>query len=376
MTTYAWPSTLVPASYEWGLNRKVVHFPSEGDFIQCVDRMRWAWTVNVNMPPRHTRNAGALEAFFNGLVGGVDRVTLHRLDRPRPKGTLRGAPVLAGPVQQFSNMLVLTGSTGVNLLRHPSFELGSTVATGWTGYVSGSASGVVSSIQTDTPAHGTKVQRVFASSASTVNAKIGVYQQVGSTLAPAIRAGRVHTLSAQVRYATGTMPASNVLIKAYISWRNAAGAQVSAASGDIASPGGAFVPVALTMTAPPGATWAYVYFWAEALAVVAGSFSIDVDAADFREGAAADFSPGGTLLAGDMIGVGSQLLQVASDSTFDGAGNTVVRTVNRTRSSLASGAAVVWDRPTATFMVQDTSSSFSFNPASMAASSFRLIEVP
>jgi hypothetical protein len=60
-------------------------------------------------------------------------------------------------------------------------------------------------------------------------------------------------------------------------------------------------------------------------------------------------SAGVTLLAGDMIGVGGLLLQVASDCVADGFGVITVPLVNRVRKYITAGLPVIWDRPTAEF---------------------------
>ena len=62
----------------------------------------------------------------------------------------------------------------------------------------------------------------------------------------------------------------------------------------------------------------------------------------------------GTLLAGDMLGVGGLLLMVASDCTASGSVITVPIT-NRLRTSLSSSAAVTWDKPKGTFRLLSTS---------------------
>lgn len=62
----------------------------------------------------------------------------------------------------------------------------------------------------------------------------------------------------------------------------------------------------------------------------------------------------GTLLAGDMLGVGGLLLMVASDCTAV-AGVITVPLVNRLRTAQSSGAAVTWSSPTATFRLLATS---------------------
>lgn len=56
-----------------------------------------------------------------------------------------------------------------------------------------------------------------------------------------------------------------------------------------------------------------------------------------------------TLLAGDMIGVSGQLLQVAADATANGSGVITVTLVNRLRAAITGGSAVTWDRPTVPF---------------------------
>ncbi|MFV0678639.1 hypothetical protein [Variovorax sp. tm] len=58
---------------------------------------------------------------------------------------------------------------------------------------------------------------------------------------------------------------------------------------------------------------------------------------------------GATLLAGDMIGIGGLLLQVAQDCTANGAGLLTCFLANRLRTDLANGAPVIWDKPTAPF---------------------------
>jgi hypothetical protein len=67
----------------------------------------------------------------------------------------------------------------------------------------------------------------------------------------------------------------------------------------------------------------------------------------------ADVSPAtGTYLAGDMIGVGGLLLQVADNATASG-GVVTVNLVNRLRAALTSGDPVTYNKPTADFRLLD-----------------------
>jgi hypothetical protein len=61
----------------------------------------------------------------------------------------------------------------------------------------------------------------------------------------------------------------------------------------------------------------------------------------------------GTILAGDVLGVGGQLLMAAADATASGGGATITL-VNRVRTALSDNAAVTWNAPTALFRMLST----------------------
>ena len=61
---------------------------------------------------------------------------------------------------------------------------------------------------------------------------------------------------------------------------------------------------------------------------------------------------GNTFKAGDMLGVSTQLFQVADDVTISGT-TANVNVVNRVRKALTSGNAVVWDKPVANWLLTD-----------------------
>lgn len=76
-----------------------------------------------------------------------------------------------------------------------------------------------------------------------------------------------------------------------------------------------------------------------------GSPTLSANAAQLANTVAINGS--GTLLAGDMIGVGGQLCRVMADATLPGS----VEIAPRLRTAVASGSAVAWDKPTANFML-------------------------
>ena len=61
---------------------------------------------------------------------------------------------------------------------------------------------------------------------------------------------------------------------------------------------------------------------------------------------------GATLLAGDMIGVGGELLQVVLPAAASGTGHLVVTVAPKLKRAKPAGSAVVWNRPPAALAVQ------------------------
>ncbi len=80
----------------------------------------------------------------------------------------------------------------------------------------------------------------------------------------------------------------------------------------------------------------------------------------------------GTLLMGDMLGVGGFLLMVADDCVASGGGITVPIT-NRVRGGLSNGAAVTSDKPTAEFRML-SNSGVVYTPRRVSSTSFRFGE--
>jgi hypothetical protein len=371
MTTYAIPSGIHPESMTWGFQRNNIrHESALTGSAQVVGLPTYRWTVDLNLPARDRRDSGAQEAFFNSLVGGSDLVTLHRLDRPVPQGTMRGSPTLSAGVAQFSDTLVLGGAVGTNLLLNSSFENDSNadgVADGWDDALDGSAGTVARSVVSGSAVvAGDKVQRVSAS-ALDPGVSVGVY----TTLSIAALAGSPATISAYMR--KSGISSGDFNFRLYAQFVDAGAAVVGSGEAlQLAGADFAFHRLNFTSIVPPTAVSARIYVMA--LGVSLGTVSMDADAVQVQAGALTPYEPGATVKAGDMLGVGSQLFQVRTDAAANDAGLMTVQTVNRTRVSLTSGAAVVWDRPTATFAVQDQSSAFNFGPGAMGPSSFRLVE--
>lgn len=86
-----------------------------------------------------------------------------------------------------------------------------------------------------------------------------------------------------------------------------------------------------------------------------------------------------TLRAGDMIGVtaggSAQLLRVADAATANGSGAMTVSVIPAIRGQVTAGSAVVWDKPTALFVLTDGNWSSSFEPRDAQPLTLQLLEV-
>lgn len=85
------------------------------------------------------------------------------------------------------------------------------------------------------------------------------------------------------------------------------------------------------------------------LGTLRGSPTLQVTTAVGDREAVLTVASGATLKAGDMLGIGAHLLQVAQDCAASGT-TLEVPFVNRFRDVVNSGAAVTWDQPTTLFV--------------------------
>lgn len=82
-----------------------------------------------------------------------------------------------------------------------------------------------------------------------------------------------------------------------------------------------------------------------------------------------------TLLVGDMVKVGSQLVQVVTDATADGAGAMSASIRPALRAQVASGSAVTWDRPTGLFLLTQQEVRVPYQPGMGGEIALEFVEV-
>lgn len=110
------------------------------------------------------------------------------------------------------------------------------------------------------------------------------------------------------------------------------------------------------------------------LGTMRGSPTLGVSVTQLANTATIVTIAGQTLLAGDMIGMGGQLVRVMADAVADGSGNLAVEFAPRTRAAISSGAAVAWDKPTANFILASNGAPVDWSPGEFTAPSIDLRE--
>lgn len=86
---------------------------------------------------------------------------------------------------------------------------------------------------------------------------------------------------------------------------------------------------------------------------------------------------GYTLLAGDWIGFGGQLVQIMATTVADSSGLMPIEFQPRARTAIAAGAAVLWDGPTANFILKPGTPNVptSWTPGMVDGATIELIEI-
>ena len=368
MAVYDLPAALRATAWEFGLARGGTQFrsPYTGS-LQAVDFAADRWQASLMLPPVATANAGAAEAFFNRLSGGVNRVRLWHQARPTPAGTMRGQPVLTAGASRGQLSLSIGSARALrNAIAYAGFELDGDadgLSDGLAGYSAGST-GAVTYVRT--AGYGSPgAQRVEATALGSADG-----DRAGFSWA----ARHPLAVAGPQMFAVDAIASANVLLVLSIGWYTAGGAFLRVDNAGLPVSDVQWTRLGFMLTPPGTAAQADVYLWMTRSSGL-GSAALQVDNAQLEPGTSASaYSWPPTLRAGDMLGVGGQLFQVADDVTLNDAGAGTVNVVNRVRSSIASGSAVTWLRPTAEFYLPSPATRFAHQPGVLTPMAFDLEE--
>ena len=342
MSVFTWPASMTPRRMQLRVVPNVLTFTSPySKSVYPVDLMGDYWRMQIDLSPGNSaRTGGSVEAFFDRLKGPTNQVALWNFRRPVPLGTARGTMTLAANVAQLANIIYVTGVTATGpWLRYGRFETDTSgVGTGWTAYSAGTFS---------TPAYSrvggvtsTYVQRVTAVSVGAASSdNVGVKY----TASIPFTAGVTYTVSADI-YGVNSSQAIEV---DFYDDSNVYKGQLRT---NWTGGGAGYDRRSLTGAAPAGATKGYIYIFMHSGTGASPEIRIGNVQVDTGSVATA-YAAAPTLLDGDMLSVNGQLVRILTDSASDDSGTIALEVAPRIRAAQTAGASVVWNYPTAPFML-------------------------
>lgn len=349
MSTYTWPVAIQPQRCTLLLEPNIREWisPYSGSY-DAVDLMGERWRLVLELPPRFRSQGGALEALFNKLRG-VHKLSLPYFARARPAGTLRGAPLLNADVAQGATTLVLKSVRSItNLLTYSRAFDGA----GWNAVSGGSATAntstapdgtVTADTVTDSNAAAIASRRqtiAIADDTTIYTGSVYLRKTTGGT-SPTVQVqvvlfnGAAVTQQLRIDTDAGTiLSGTGVIANASTDWWRVSMTAANDASGNTAARLDVYPAIAPHGSSTPDVT-------------TTGSCS--AWGAQLEVGSSASAFAPATLLAGDMLGLGGQWLQVADNAVEAADGTMTVTLANRVRVAASAGSAVTWDRPECTF---------------------------
>jgi len=112
----------------------------------------------------------------------------------------------------------------------------------------------------------------------------------------------------------------------------------------------------------------------QVVTVIYGSPSLAADAAQGANTIGMRGQAGRTLRAGDMLGIGQQLVRVVAPVTFDGSSFATVEFLPRLRQAVAAYTPITYDKPTATFALVADGVPVAHRPAMYEGQTVEFIE--
>ena len=352
MADFAWLG-VEPTSFEASLvpNVRQLSSPLAGAG-QTLDLLGERWRFVVGLPKSSRFSSGALEAYLNKLKGGANRALLWHMARPQPVGNLGGSPTVNGAVAQGAASLVLAGAYPRNNLLRFVQEFDNAAWTKSNAAITANATTAPNGLVTaDKLAENIAVSTTFFAS-----------QTVGSFVAGQSLTFSVYVKAAERTQALIRFLAAGAFGTTALVYVDLAAGALAASSGitgsSISAAGNGWFRVSITATTTAtGAATVSVFTVLTGTNTYVGTVGsgIFVWGAQLEIGTApSDYQGVGTLFAGDLIGANGMLLQVADDTFANSSGAMTVNLVTRCRKSIANGAAVTWDKPTAPFKPVDT----------------------
>lgn len=364
MATIDWPTTLqgfYPSRMTWGASTPKTSWASPysgqvqsishaGDRLRCV----------IDLPPLKDPAAAAVrEAFFMGAYSSGDWLRVPHFLRSVPRGTLRGLPKVNANTAAGARTLVLKDAGANRLLQPTNFDpsgpapwstVGALTVTTNTG--NDPFGNLTADTLTDSDAvNGAALVQSVAIPAGVLDYTASVYTPKTS-FGPSTFCALGLVLTGGSSTQTGLATVNTDL-----------GTSTTVIGVAIESVG-TWWRISYTLRNTTGATSARIEIYPIADLDSATGSRVFACARLEQSSAASDFEAGNTLLGGDLLQVGNQMLTVgyAGAASDEGTGLMTVPLALPLRVAVTADAAVIWDRPTATFQLQGVESMVEYGP--------------
>jgi hypothetical protein len=331
MAVLTWNNAYKVSSFRWNKLRRDVLFSSIFG-SQALEGGSPLWEVDIQGAPQMNVEAHAMVAFLESLEGYRNQLALWNLAQPQPVGTMRGTMTLSSSAAQGAGTLAVASTSDVELVSNGTFDAD----------VSGWAS-----------------SPTFQSSAAWVGGEMQVsYVSASARQLQTIPTvpGRQYTMTVTQRRVTGTG-------SGYFGMVTAGGSNVTVAASSASTTN---VTRSVTFTATATTTTI-------ALAITTSGDVFAFDNVSVREALA-----GRTLLAGDLLGIGSgptqQVVRVTVDAVSNASGVITVSIGTPLCNAFTAGAAVIWDRPKALFRQKSANAGIEYTPGIGQPWSLSLVE--
>lgn len=369
MATIDWPTRLIPQTAQLSLRKAGAQFVSPfNGTLQALEFIAERWVLSANLAPQFQHDPHAVATFCNRMAGGVERVRVWPFHtRGVPRGTMRGNVTLRIAAARGDTVLRLAGALAPpNLINAGGMEVDAVddgFADGWS-YFGFGAYGTIG-FADEGGNNSPRAQSLWGTAMGPLLTDgVGMFKTNA-----AVVAGRSYTLAVDTRD-------NGQQISLEINWKTAAGVFISQHSQFYAGAPGVWTRRITTAIAPATAALADVYISGRANPAGPGFAAMRVDNVQLQEGTAATaFSGAATLLAGDYIGAGGQLFQVAADVQLLDNGEGDIPVINRARGTIAAGSPVTWNRPTCEMVLPAMQAGPVHRPGVIESTALDLVEV-
>jgi hypothetical protein len=357
MSVLSLPPSMVPVRQRWQEERQDIELRSVFG-SQILQPVPPVWATELEFDDRAEWLSGDIKALWMQLAGG-NQLEAYDMARPAPLGTMRGTLTLVADVAQGATSMQLVAANN-NLLTFPE----SLEQAAW-----GKSAMLPLAAGTDLAPDGTSTMETLVPTTSSAEHYVRrtlTNVAAGQELSSSFHVGAAGYTHARLRLVDASAPTNGFFATFDLS--NGSTSQSNAGIGTVtarsmqSTPNGTFrIGVTgkvnnVSVTSVFADLFVLPAFTGTSIYAGNGTSGLKAWGGKIENGAQTDYGYGKTLLAGDLLGIGSgtkqQVVMVTQDATSTGQGNITVSFEHPLRNAFSAGQAVTWDKPKALFRMR------------------------